>query len=219
MSVNGYFLARPGWNYDKRDRDIQAGNLLTWVHGRHELKGGSDLLWVSNDIRNDYRTMGSFEFNGATSGDSMADFLLGEVYQFWQGGGEYKKLHGLRGALFVQDEWRPLRAPDAERPACAGSRSSRSRIHSAVRNASCPASSPSASRARRWGIFNAGDPDLSGRRVPALSGIVCSASGLCLAAARGPDLVIRGRRRALSGIRRSRCSTTASSIRRRSARR
>ncbi|MGJ5817279.1 TonB-dependent receptor domain-containing protein [Paludibaculum fermentans] len=106
VNVYGNFMARPGWNYDKRDRDYHLSDSLSWIAGRHELKAGGEVLHLRNRIRNDFRTMGNFDFNGAASGDPMADFLLGEVYQFWQGGGEYKELSGLRTALFLQDSWR-----------------------------------------------------------------------------------------------------------------
>ncbi|WP_321470602.1 carboxypeptidase regulatory-like domain-containing protein [uncultured Paludibaculum sp.] len=106
VNVSGDFTARPGWNYDKRDRDYHFADSLSWMAGRHEFKAGGELLRLRNHIQNDFRTMGNFDFNGAATGDPMADFLLGEVYQFWQGGGEHKELTGLRTALYVQDSWR-----------------------------------------------------------------------------------------------------------------
>ncbi len=106
VNITNYFLARPGWNYDKKDRDYHVSDTLTWMLGKHQLKVGGEYLHVSNAISNDFRTMGNFDFNGSVTGDSMADFLLGEVYQFWQGGGEYKSLNGHRVGLFVQDDWR-----------------------------------------------------------------------------------------------------------------
>jgi hypothetical protein len=106
VNVSGNFLARPGWNYDKRDADIHIANTHTWMTGRHELKIGGEYLRVRNDIRNEFRTMGNFEFNGSATRHPMSDFLLGEVYQFWQGGGEYKDLTGHRGGLFIQEYWR-----------------------------------------------------------------------------------------------------------------
>jgi hypothetical protein len=106
ISVSGGFLARPGWYYDKNDSDVQLRDTLTWIHGSHEIKVGGDYLRSTNNIKNDFRTMGLFTFNGSISGNAMADFMLGNVYQFWQGGGEYKDLYGNRGGLFVQDNYR-----------------------------------------------------------------------------------------------------------------
>ncbi|HYO83804.1 MAG TPA: TonB-dependent receptor plug domain-containing protein, partial [Bryobacteraceae bacterium] len=106
VNVTGAFLARPGWNYDKRDRDYHVSDTLTWIRGAHELKIGGEYLHVSNVIVNDFRTMGNFDFNGSISGNPMADFMLGEVYRFWQGGGEHKELTGHRFGFFLQDNWR-----------------------------------------------------------------------------------------------------------------
>jgi outer membrane receptor protein involved in Fe transport len=106
ISVSGGFLARPGWSYDKRDHDYQFSDSATWIRGSHEIKFGGEFLRTSNDIRNDFRTMGLFTFDGSISGNAMADFMLGNVYQFWQGGGEYKKLAGTRWGLFLQDNYR-----------------------------------------------------------------------------------------------------------------
>ncbi|MGH9631105.1 MAG: TonB-dependent receptor domain-containing protein, partial [Bryobacteraceae bacterium] len=106
VNVSGGFLARPGWNYDKRDRDYHVTDTLTWIAGRHELKFGGEYMRLRNDIRNDFRTMGNFDFNGSITGTAMADLMLGEVYRFWQGGGEYKDLKGHRIGMFIQDNWR-----------------------------------------------------------------------------------------------------------------
>lgn len=106
LNVSGGFLARPGWYYDKNDSDVQIRDTVTWIRGPHEIKFGGEYLRTTNNIKNDFRTMGLFNFNGSVTGNSMADFMLGSVYQFWQGGGEYKDLYGNRGGLFVQDNWR-----------------------------------------------------------------------------------------------------------------
>ncbi len=106
INVSGGFLARPGWNYDKLDYDLHWADTATWMRGAHELKFGAEVVRSSNKIRNHFRTMGLFNFTGAISGNAMADFMLGEVYQFDQGGGEYKDLYGTRWGFFVQDNWR-----------------------------------------------------------------------------------------------------------------
>lgn len=106
ISIQGNFTARPGWNYQRDDHDWQINDVLTFVSGRHELKVGGEYLRVRNEIRNDFRTMGNFDFNGSLTGNPMADFITGNVFRFWQGGGEYKDLRGNRFGLFVQDNWK-----------------------------------------------------------------------------------------------------------------
>src|SRR3954447_6333844 len=106
INVSGGFTARPGWLYDKHDHDVQWADTATWVHGRHELKLGGEILRSANDIKNHFRTQGMFTFDGSISNVAMADFMLGEVYQFWQGGGEFKSLYGTRWGFFGQDNFR-----------------------------------------------------------------------------------------------------------------
>jgi len=106
ISVSGGFTARPGWLYDKNDYDLQFADTATWMRGRHEIKAGGEILRSANDIKNHFRTMGLFTFNGSITTNAMADLMLGEVYQFWQGGGEYKSLYGTRWGFFGQDNFR-----------------------------------------------------------------------------------------------------------------
>ncbi len=106
INITGGFLARPGWNYQKDDYDYQFTDTMTWLRGKHEVKFGFDYVRSKNEIANDFRTMGLFDFNGSISGNAMADFILGDVYRFWQGGGEFKKLYGNRLGFFAQDNWR-----------------------------------------------------------------------------------------------------------------
>ena len=106
VNISGGFLTRPGWNYDKQDYDIHLSDTVTWMTGSHEIKFGGEVLRSKNDIKNDFRTMGLFNFNGNITGNAFADFMLGEVYQFDQGGGEYKTLFGTRWGFFAQDAWR-----------------------------------------------------------------------------------------------------------------
>ncbi|MGH9454629.1 MAG: TonB-dependent receptor domain-containing protein, partial [Terriglobia bacterium] len=106
LSVSGGVTARPGWQYDLHETDLQGSDTLTWIRGRHELKFGGEIIRTSNSIKNEFRQMGMFTFNGSISGNAMADYMLGDVYQFWQGGGEYKELREDRWGIFGQDNFR-----------------------------------------------------------------------------------------------------------------
>ncbi|HEY3837500.1 MAG TPA: TonB-dependent receptor, partial [Bryobacteraceae bacterium] len=106
ISISGGFTARPGWQYDLHETDTQASDTLTWVRGRHELKFGGEYIRTSNSIKNEFRQMGMFTFNGSISGNAMADYMLGDVYQFWQGGGEFKETRENRWGGFFQDNFR-----------------------------------------------------------------------------------------------------------------
>ena len=106
ISVSGAFLSRPGWNYDLHEKDLQWADTVTWMHGRHEFKFGTEILRTTNSIANEFRQQGQFTFNGSITGNAMADFMLGDVYQFWQGGGEYKDYSQTRPGFFGQDSFR-----------------------------------------------------------------------------------------------------------------
>jgi hypothetical protein len=50
---------------------------LTWNHGNHSFKFGTDLHWQRSDILGGNSSHGQFQFNGSYTGISLADFLLG----------------------------------------------------------------------------------------------------------------------------------------------
>lgn len=106
INVSGAFLSRPGWNYDLHEKDLDWNDIVTWMHGRNEFKFGAEILRTTNTIANEFRQQGQFAFNGSITGNPMADFMLGDVYQFWQGGGEYKGYRQNRPGFFAQDNLR-----------------------------------------------------------------------------------------------------------------
>jgi hypothetical protein len=106
MTISGYFSVSTTWPYEIEDTDWHWADTLTWIRGAHEIKAGGEFIRSRNQIRNHFRTMGLFTFDGSLSGNAMADYMLGEVYNFQQGGGEYKDLSGSRMGVFVHDDWR-----------------------------------------------------------------------------------------------------------------
>ena len=82
---------------------------LTWIRGAHEFHFGGELVHLSNDLFNTFG-MGSEISFGNLSGDGIADFMLGRVEEFFQGGGEFKNMRGTRAGLYAQDNWRVNRA-------------------------------------------------------------------------------------------------------------
>ena len=106
INVNGYFNVSTTWPYQIEDGDWHLSDTLTLSRGKHELKVGGEWIRSTNVIRNDFRTMGLFTFDGRVTGNSLADFLTGNAYSFQQGGGEFKDMTGNRVGFFVQDDWR-----------------------------------------------------------------------------------------------------------------
>lgn len=78
---------------------------LTWIRGAHEFHFGGELVRLSNDLFNTFGMDSEISF-GNLSGDGLADFELGRVEEFFQGGGEFKNLRGTRAGLYAQDNWK-----------------------------------------------------------------------------------------------------------------
>jgi hypothetical protein len=56
---------------------ISASEVLSWIHGKHNLRFGGDYRRVHRDFLGGSNATGSFTFSGKFTGSSLADFLLG----------------------------------------------------------------------------------------------------------------------------------------------
>jgi hypothetical protein len=91
---------RPGFEINDR---------MAWIKGKHSMQFGGELQRYTVEIRNQFRRAGHFQFNGnATTGtgNTLADFLLGQLSQFDQGTGEYKDYVVNYGSIFFQDDFK-----------------------------------------------------------------------------------------------------------------
>jgi hypothetical protein len=57
---------------------ISLSETLSWIHGKHNMRYGGDYRRVHRDFLGGSNSTGSFYFTGTFSGNSLADFLLGE---------------------------------------------------------------------------------------------------------------------------------------------
>ena len=88
---------------------IEFSDRITWNKGKHNLQFGGELQRYTVEIRNQFRRAGHFMFAGSPTtgtGNTLADFLLGQLSQFDQGTGEYKDYLANYGSLFAQDDFR-----------------------------------------------------------------------------------------------------------------
>jgi Carboxypeptidase regulatory-like domain/TonB dependent receptor len=107
IAVTGYFSVATGHPGHFNRHDYHFTDSLHWIHGSHEIAVGGDIMRAENDLINTYRQNGGFTFNTAGfTGLPLADFLIGDVQKFTQGGGEYAARVGNLGSLFVQDNYR-----------------------------------------------------------------------------------------------------------------
>ena len=105
VTVGGEFTL-PGTPYGVWNRGDQSlREIATWIKGKHEVQFGGEILRVRLPMGNQYQESGVFDFENLT-GSPLADFELGAVSSFTQGGGLYLNFTGYRESLFVQDNWK-----------------------------------------------------------------------------------------------------------------
>ena len=88
---------------------IELNDRVTWNTGRHTVQFGGELQRYSVEIRNQFRRAGHFMFAGSSTsgtGNTLADFLLGQLSQFDQGTGEYKDYVVNYTSFFLQDDFK-----------------------------------------------------------------------------------------------------------------
>ena len=105
VNVAGDFTL-PGTPYGIWNRGDQSlREIVTWIKGKHSLQFGGELLRVRLPMGNQYQESGVFDFESLTN-NPLADFELGSISSFTQGGGLYLNFTGYRESLFVQDDWK-----------------------------------------------------------------------------------------------------------------
>lgn len=90
------------WNHG----DQSLREVATYMKGRHEIQFGGEWLRVRLPMGHTYLENGSFNFSNSLSGDNTADFLLGQISSFQQGGGYYLDFTGTNWSAFIQDNWK-----------------------------------------------------------------------------------------------------------------
>ena len=106
LTVGGYFnfSSSETGHFNRGDKSFRE--VVTWQNGKHELVFGGDLIRVNLNVSNPSTSGGVFNFTNSLSGSNLADFMLGQVSGFQQGGGQYQNYVGNIFNLFLQDNWR-----------------------------------------------------------------------------------------------------------------
>ena len=90
---------------------VQITNTLSWLRGKHQWKFGADLMPIMNNEYMDIpSTRGNLQFNNTYTGNALADFMLGYVFD-----AELSNVHVVNqrrwsAAFYAQDDWRPTEA-------------------------------------------------------------------------------------------------------------
>lgn len=90
------------WN--RGDQSIRE--VATMTRGAHEIQFGGEAKRIRAPMGNIYQANGIFSFDNSLSGDNVADFMLGNLSSFTQGGGLYLNFTGIDWSAFVQDDWK-----------------------------------------------------------------------------------------------------------------
>jgi len=107
LSVSGFFSISSGHPGKFNRNNFNYSDSIHWVHGAHEIAIGGDFVRINVGLNNTYRQNGGFTFaTTQNSGNPFADFLIGDVNRFIQGGGEFAQRSGNLGSLFIQDNYK-----------------------------------------------------------------------------------------------------------------
>jgi hypothetical protein len=86
---------------------ISLSETLSWIHGKHNLRFGSDYRRVHRDFLGGSNATGTFYFTGAYTGSSLGDFLLGEPQETTIDSAVAKSyLRDNVMDVYAQDDWR-----------------------------------------------------------------------------------------------------------------
>jgi hypothetical protein len=111
LAISGFFTIASGHPGNFNRHNFHYTDSLHWVKGSHDLAIGGDFMRMDVSLVNTYRENGGYTFSGTgNTGNPFADFLVGDVNHFIQGGGEYFLRQGNLGSLFIQDTYRVNRS-------------------------------------------------------------------------------------------------------------
>jgi hypothetical protein len=107
--ISGYFNIRYNNTYRVPRNQYNLQHSWTWIHGRHEILWGADLLREQSLLDQDFESVGRFDFAGKYSGDNLADFIFGKPSAFTQVTPNYVNLTRNFYDAYVQDNFRVSR--------------------------------------------------------------------------------------------------------------
>lgn len=105
MEISSYFNSgcgncAPGFF---NTNTFHFSNDVDMIKGRHQLAFGADFIRSQNNLETGNNQNGDYQFNGAWTGDALADFLLGDMSVFDQNRPQLNALRQSMPALYAQD--------------------------------------------------------------------------------------------------------------------
>jgi hypothetical protein len=106
IATTGYFTIGDNPQGFFRRANYTLGDDLRWQLGTHSLSFGFHGEVSKVDVNNLYRQPGNFTFNANNTGDAIASFLFGYVYEFSQASGQFFNGRDKFYGGYVQDSWK-----------------------------------------------------------------------------------------------------------------
>jgi Carboxypeptidase regulatory-like domain len=116
VTINGYSAPNSGTLVDVQPSTYEYRGRFTWMHGRHMLQFGADVLRNREYALAPAQAQGVWTYDGSrsaaasirNSGDSYADFLLGLPFTFKQQGASPQDITETHWNPWIQDDWKVL---------------------------------------------------------------------------------------------------------------
>jgi hypothetical protein len=103
-------LGAGGTNWFQFDTTFQMSNVMAYTRGPHNIRAGFDLRRMATGRRAANDPRGRFDFTGAMTGYSVADFMLGLPRTVITPADQIQgHVGGWRNGFFVNDVWQPAR--------------------------------------------------------------------------------------------------------------
>jgi hypothetical protein len=106
IALSNYFTIGGGSNAPAKfvRNQYQWADDTDWVHGKQHFSFGAENIIGQMYQTNVYDSNGFFNFNGQGTGDALADFMLGDVYQFTDTGQQVSNAYGKYLAAYFEDD-------------------------------------------------------------------------------------------------------------------
>jgi|HubBroStandDraft_6_1064221.scaffolds.fasta_scaffold16219_2 hypothetical protein len=106
VTATGFFTlgATAGASFQRNNYTFSDD--LHWVKGNHNVAFGVHAEISRVDLDNQYNQPGTFSFNSNTTNYALASFLLGYLYTFNQGAGQYFNDRNQFYGFYAQDSWK-----------------------------------------------------------------------------------------------------------------
>jgi hypothetical protein len=106
IAVSGFFTIGDNPQAFFRRGNYTLTDDIHFLLGRHNIDAGYHGEVSKVDVNNLFEQPGQFTFNSNISGDAVASFMFGYLYQFVQASGQFFNPRGKFQGAYVQDSWK-----------------------------------------------------------------------------------------------------------------